>query len=254
MTFSTKSTTLKRVLIAPGFRRCGTSSLHTVLRENRTLLHPYFDIHARSDLTKVWRNNVRKIYTNGKAKHIDRLAGIAEVMAHEVDPGPSGNAVVADENLVGFSLYYSDGRTIFDVAQTVLPIIEQAFAGVDVHFRFQIRDWDGWIKSSYAREVRNRGATYSMEEYTAGMCNTLNWEKGLSQIKGSLTSPVSFVDLSQDLVGGMPGKSIFEHFGVPDDVIQKLQIPRRKNVSPSAPEIEKLRLQNMEAASHEQTS
>ena len=239
---------LKRVLICPGFRRCGTSSLHSLLRPNRALLEPYFTAYVRDDLNHAWRTTVHSLFFKGKEKRLKRLPKLAEEIARTIDPGPSGQVLITDENLIGTRLYHPDGRTIFDVAETALPILERAFAGADVAFRFQIRDWDDWINSSYAREVVRRGATYSKEEYMAGMNAAETWETGTKKIKDALASPVSFLNVTDDLIGGAPGRSILDHFDVPEEVIERLVIPPRQNVSPSSTELEQLRLRNVEKA------
>ncbi len=220
----------RKVLFSPGFRKCATSTMHKLLRENAETLAPYFRFHARDGLTESWRDELHAITFNDDWSRVAVLPDVAKRLAEKVEAMPPGPVFITDENLIGFRTALPDGRTIFDVAAIVLPILQDAFSDMDIAFRFQTRDHDEWILSTYKHDVVHHGEHRKFPAYARTLPQGLDWETGRRVISAALSVPVSFVDVADDRIGTAPGRSVMTHFDLPAEVVETLKVPRNANI------------------------
>ncbi|SIS83465.1 hypothetical protein SAMN05421759_104165 [Roseivivax lentus] len=223
-----------RVIVHCGFRKTGTTSIQDFLRLNADALPEGLSVSARDALTRPFRRAVQAhIHAPGRSALSRVEAEAAALCAHWAQD--SGETVlISDENLFGKDIVAEDGRTIFDLAATYLPILERHFGtGPDLHFVFYTRDRDAWLSSAYNQAVKRRGVTADADRWIAAIPGEVDWTPGLAKIRAALSAPVHVFAMEDDLSGAAPllGRALFRLAGIDDAAMDAMPRPGRSNES-----------------------
>jgi hypothetical protein len=235
-----------RILVHPGFRKAGSSSIQQLLRKNQELLAPFVRVYARDGLTEIWRR-VAMRYSRGLGD--DASHGLESIRAccRELRAGLQTAGVpviISDENLIGNRVFNRKRETIIDWAVRILPILEEGFPEVPVEFFFYTRNEPDWLRSAYNQEVRQQFQTRTFRQWRARVPKDFGWARAQERITAALKSRVTFVRLEDETRNDLPGAAILRAAGVPEDVIRRLENPGAQNVSLSPDLLRFLRLVN----------
>lgn len=195
-----------RLVVHPGFRKAGSTSIQALMKVNRERLAPHLRVHPRDALTEPWRKLAMKYCAGDRPKALD-------------------------ENLIGSRVYNRAGETLTDWAVRILPILEEAFAGVPMAFVFYTREREAWLKSAWNQEVRLQFQTKAYPRWRAAVPETFTWDAAEAAIRGALSSPVTFLRLEDEAAAGVTGATLLRTAGVPEAVIAGLKDPGAQNAS-----------------------
>lgn len=219
-----------RLVVHPGFRKAGSTSIQALMKVNRERLAPHLRVHPRDALTEPWRKLAMKYCAGDRPKALDEIRACAARLREEIDlSGPP--VAISDENLIGSRVYNRAGETLTDWAVRILPILEEAFAGVPMAFVFYTREREAWLKSAWNQEVRLQFQTKAYPRWRAAVPEAFTWDAAEAAIRGALSSPVTFLRLEDEAAAGVTGATLLRTAGVPEAVIAGLKDPGAQNAS-----------------------
>ncbi|MDJ0822691.1 MAG: hypothetical protein QNJ09_12895 [Paracoccaceae bacterium] len=220
----------QRVIIHLGFRKTGSTSIQQLLAMNAGLLPDGFVASPRADLTKPFRKIAAE---HAEAPQPKALRRAGQELRDAVEGIAADTLLISDENLIGQSMVTADGRTLFDLAVEVLPVIETAFGDAPLEFVAYTRDRTGWLRSAYNQAVKRSGVVQQRDDWIAGMPDRLDWQAGLDQLRGVLKAPLSIFAMEDDLAGEAPlmGRALLMHAGLTAEDLAGLERPGRSNES-----------------------
>jgi hypothetical protein len=219
----------KRIIVHAGLRKTGTTSIQDFLSRNAARLPRGIAISPRDDLTKAWRRAVAADIEKPARRAVQREARALRTAVQGIK---ADILVISDENLSGQSVVAPDGRDIFDLAATYLPMIEEAFYGAKIEFVIYTRAQDLWLKSAWAQGVKRSGIAESYENWRAGLPQ-IDPKEGLARLRSALKSPLHICAMEDDLAGPAPliGRALFALAGLDNATLAGFEPAPRANES-----------------------
>lgn len=219
----------KRIIVHAGLRKTGTTSIQNFLSLNAARLPEGVAVSPRDDLTKPWRKAVAADIEKPDRRAVQRAAKALGAAVQDIS---ADVLVISDENLIGQSVVAPDGRDIFDLAATYLPMIETALHGAQIEFVIYTREQDRWLKSAWAQGVKRSGIADSFENWRSRLPR-IDAQEGLARVRSALNSPLHVFAMEDDLDGPAPliGRALFGVAGLDDATLASFEPAQRSNES-----------------------
>jgi len=233
----------KSVIVHPGLRKTGTTTIQAMLRENEALLANHvaalgrFTTPSTEEMHRAG-HSFAQAPGPATAREVRRAARRMARTLHHV---PQRTVILTDENLAGRRLV-SGGRDFFDLAAEVLPILEEELAEHAPRFVLTTRERGGWLQSCYNQDVKRHKYAGEYEAWLEENAACRDWEAGAAIVRAALHSPTFFVPMERDREGGrFLGQTLLEIAGLPDEVLARVTAGPRSNPSLDPVQIELIR-------------
>lgn len=234
---------VKTIIVHPGFRKTGTTTVQTMLRRNEALLSPHIGVVTRWTVpsSEAMHKAGQRFTTSPGPATARAVRRAARAMSAAIAAMPQSVVLLTDENIIGRRIV-SDGRDVFDMAAETLALVERAFAGHDVRFVLTTRRRSGWMRSCYNQDVKRHKFAGDIDAWMARHDACRDWEEGERVLAAALTAPVRFVPMEADLAEGRYlGRSILELAGLPEALLDALVPAPAQNPSLHAVQLDFIR-------------
>lgn len=157
-----------RVVIHAGFHKTGTTTLQSLLRENKRLLSNHMQIFLREDMIALC-TAARKYSKTRSGVDLGLVRyELADILESDASEAPV--ILLSSEDLSGF-MPGRRGLKTYDAAPTLMTALRDAvfavFPKANLTFLFTTRASQAWLKSCYAQHLKVIRMTLSEPEYLA---------------------------------------------------------------------------------------
>lgn len=223
----------QQMLFHLGFQKTGTTSIQALLNANRARLTG-IDIRAYGDATKDLRVAGRTYCADPTPKREARLRDALRGHVDRFRSGDDAACLISDENILGRVAYGPTGD-VLSWGKRILPMIEEAAAGLDLQFVFYTRAQAAWRSSIYKQSVKRAGETRSLEGWSSAAPFTgdwPDWSDWQQQLQGACAAPVEFLSMEEEIASDLPlGAGVLRRLGVSDADIAELATVSPQNTS-----------------------
>lgn len=228
----------RRVVLHAGFHKTGTSTVQTVLRDNRAALKPYLrallkpgmgDLLPAARGYSTWRDPLtlakfRRRFEALLRAHTGMPRRTLCLSAEELSGHMPGRGALADYTAAPVL-----ATEMAKALQTILPKTE-------VMFVFSTRAPDDWLHSAYWEHVKSSSMTLEFGDFAARYARAADLDDIVARVRASQPCPVHSHSLETALTHpGGPAGPVLDLCGVPEAVQSALPRPRA-NARP-APEV-----------------
>ena len=233
-----KKTAIKDVTVIwhLGFQKTGTTIFQSLMRRNSEWLEERIAIFPKRKWTRALENAGLAHWADPSKASEKTLAAEARAIRDAVREQGHTFGVFSDENVIGLELYDEKGG-MFDMAKTIMPILEKAIAPAKSEFVFYTRDFDKWFKSAHNQVVKQLRCRDDFDTWVENAPFHTDWEKHHKDLSKCVKSPVIFRDLGEDAANDMPmGGHILERAGISPKDMKSFNKPigRNESLSPGA--------------------
>lgn len=220
----------RKIVIHAGFHNTGTSTVQTVLRENRKLLMPVLAIRLKGQMKELLQAT-RGYSTDLTATSLDQVSHHFDTLLAELPAMPRRTLVLSAEELSG-QLPGRSGLADYSAAPVLMYLFLQraqlALPQTPVVFCFGTRRPADWLPLTWAEHVKSTGIRLDCAEY----CNRYAASADLAQIVQEMTRrvPTPVHSYAVEACSNLP-------LGSADPVLDLCDIPvdlRAKLVPPTA--------------------
>ena len=224
-----------------GFQKTGTTAIQRLLTENREVLSEDMELfvkRGRKDRTRSLRRWGSAVVEPGLwsgPKEFRRLGLKRTVtqIAKDVSAHPKKAGLVSDENVIGHYVWFA-GKSVFDNAAQIFPLVAAAAAPARSRFVMYTRDFHDWLASAWAQEVKRRRGTQSFDDWSSALPFEREWrlvEQRLSMMVEESGATVELRDMAEDRQENLPlGGRLLRILGVDDQKIRNLVCPPQVNM------------------------
>lgn len=228
---------MTHLVIHPGFHKTGTTSVQTLLRENRALLSHHLRICLRPDFLEL-TETTRRYCLNPKPRRLDNVRAAAAAFFATLDLDDPRPILMSSEDLSGLMPGRRDLTTYAAAAPLMAAICTAATARFGDSLRhtlfFSTRDPDGWLRSSYWQHLRGTRMTDDLQTYLVKAAQAADLDAPLAAVhaavRGATVTSLP-LDVSRDLPQG-PLTPLLELVELPQTVRARIVLSQPDNVQP----------------------
>jgi hypothetical protein len=233
----------KTVVVHPGFRKTGTTTIQTMLRENEALLAEHVGVVMRwsTPSSEAMHKAGQRLAAAPGPATARAFRRAARSMSAAIRALPQPVVILTDENIIGRRIVAGD-RDVFDMAAAALAIVEEEFAAHELRIVLTTRERSGWLRSCYNQDVKRHKFCGDLDAWLTAHEGCRDWEQGAPVLAAALSAPVRFLQMEDDLAEGrFLGRAILETAGLTEAVLDRVAPPSRQNPSLDAVQLELIR-------------
>ncbi|MFZ3582918.1 hypothetical protein ACOI1H_12185 [Loktanella sp. DJP18] len=225
------------VVVHPGFHKTGTSSLQSLLGQNRRALKPYLTFYGKADFLAA--GSAARIY--GQKPYPWRLRAFRRTFDRFLASIPDAPVIVLSRETFSGSMpghRRFPARLIRDYRRAAVPLGQQIIAAlrarfgedVQITFLYTLRDRESWIRSIYGHLLRSIHLRDDYDRFRARFPDLIAPRTEAEAIAKTLGVTAHFVTLEE--TGPRregPASAVLDLLGVPQAVRDGLPPATRAN-------------------------
>jgi len=222
----------RRIVVHAGFHKTGTSTVQTLLRDNREALKPYLRSMLKGGMTELlsaargfstWRDPVTLAKFDHRlramlTRHSNMPRRCLCLSAEELSGHLPGRGDLAS---------YSAAPVL---AATMARAIQDMFPGSELVFYYSTRAPDDWLRSAYWEHVKSSSLTMDWDEFADRYRDAADLDAIVDAVASAQPAPVQRARLEQ-ITGrpGGPAAPVLNLCDVPPRVLAQLTPPAPVN-------------------------
>lgn len=219
-----------KVIFHTGLVKTGSTFIQELIRQNEPMLGATLGLAIKDKRAEHLRE-AGKAY--GRRPKPRRMRGLREKAAQffeSVREDRKPVTLYSDETLMGAAPYGPSGH-VFEWGNAILGGIEAERGDIDVEFVLYYRPFEDWERSAHNQLVKHDGLTVAFPQWRDAQPYPREWKANFETLAAGLQSPISFVDMDEDIKSGILGRALLRKSGLTDTRIDALQRPPPQNVS-----------------------
>lgn len=217
-----------------GLHKTGSTFFQRLLRINEDLLNPYVYILNRESADVNGLKTLRKYFFQNRFARItgDGVRGVLETLPiyQAFVSEAKRPLLLSDEVFSGFLPGQNRTYGLYEDLPHIIRCMDAATGSVPTRFHFMLREKDRWLASAYTQAVKQCRCSLSFEDYVGRVDQGFSWESFRMNIEDETTGiTINWYNLEEE--AGFAGQSILLACGVPESVLQELELPERLNES-----------------------
>lgn len=228
---------MTRLVIHAGFHKTGTTSVQTLLRENRDLLSEHLAIYLRPDFEEL-AETCRRYCLNPKPLRLANVGRAAQAFFGTLAADSPRPILMSSEDLSGLMPGRRDLATYAAAPHLMRVICEAARVRfckpLDLTLFFSTREADSWLRSAWWQHLRGTRMTENLDSYVQSAREAADFDTVLQAVQSTTRGAVVTalpLEESRDLPQG-PLTPLLELAGLPDAVRARIEMRPPDNVRP----------------------